>query len=136
MIIADSKAITNTESQIEKNLDFILEHFDNPLFPRTIMTKTISYQKEVYNKQEALSYFRAAKYQDCRINAYPYYTGYKGINLTAPSFIMIDLDLKDFNHVREELDKTLHKTLDKINNAFRGAHFRFGPVMVITSISS
>jgi hypothetical protein len=99
MIMIDSKTVTDKDSQIEMNLDFILEHLNNPLFPRTIMTKTISYQKEVYNKQEVLSHFRAAKYQDCRINAYPYYTGYKDINLTAPSFIMIDLDLKDFDHV-------------------------------------
>jgi hypothetical protein len=63
----------------------------------------------------------AAKYQDCRINAYPYYTGYKGINLTAPSFIMIDLDLKDFDYVQERLDKTLYKTLSKLNSTFQGA---------------
>lgn len=118
MIMADSKTVTDIESQIEKNLDFILEHFNSPLFPRTIMTKTIGYQKEVYNKQEVLSHFRAAKYQDCRINAYPYYTGYKGINLTAAGFIMIDLDLKDFDHVHERLNTTLHKTLMKIDGTF------------------
>jgi hypothetical protein len=69
-------------------------------------------------KQEVLSNFRASKYQDCRINAYPYYIGYKGINLTAPSFIMIDLDLKDFDHVHERLNTTLHKTLMKIDGTF------------------
>ena len=117
----DSKTVTDKESQIEKNLDFILEHSNNPLFPRTIMTESIGYQKEVFNRLEALAHFRASKYQDCRINAYPHYTGYKGINLTAPSFIMIDLDLKDFDDAQEKLNMTLDKTLTKINNVFHGA---------------
>ncbi|MGA6989962.1 MAG: DNA primase noncatalytic subunit PriX, partial [Nitrososphaeraceae archaeon] len=55
------------------------------------------------------------------INAYPAYTGYRGINLTAPRFAMIDLDIKDFEYSQEKLDKILHKTLNKINNTFHGA---------------
>ena len=103
------------ENLIEANLDFILEHLNDPLFPRTIMTKALGYQKEVFNKLELLAYFKASDYKDCRINAYPAYTGYREINLTAPSFAMIDFDLKDFKHSRENLDKILHKTLNKIN---------------------
>ena len=109
------------EKSIIENFRFILDHFGGPLFPRTIMTKALGYQKEVFNTQEVLSHFRTSKYQDCRINAYPAYTEYKDINLTAPSFIMIDLDLKDLDHVQEELDKTLHKTLSKINDVLYGA---------------
>jgi hypothetical protein len=41
------------------------------------MTESIGYQKEVFNRLEALAHFRASKYQDCRINAYPHYTGYR-----------------------------------------------------------
>jgi hypothetical protein len=83
------------------------------------MTKTLGYQKEVFNKQEALARFKAANYQDCRINAYPSHTEYAGINLTPPSFIMIDLDLKDYS--QEKLNE-VDKTLNKINNEFHGAH--------------
>jgi len=102
--------LTHTEATIERahlieaNLDFILEHLSDPLFPRTIMTKALGYQKEVFNKHELLAYFKASGYKDCRVNAYPAYTEYRGINLTAPSFIMIDLDLKDFELSIEKLD--------------------------------
>lgn len=108
------------DKSIEENLEFILVHLANPLFPRNIMTRALGYQKEVFNVEEALDYFKASNYQDCRINAYPSYTEYQGINLTAPSFIMIDLDLKDFQS-QKKLDKTLYKTLDKLNKVFRGA---------------
>ena len=60
------------------------------------MTRALGRQKEVFNAEEALAYFKASNYEDCRINSYLSYTEYRGINLTAPSFIMIDLDLKDF----------------------------------------
>ena len=50
----------------------------------------------------------------------PGFTEYQGINLTAPSFIIIDLDLKDFES-QEMLDKILRKTLNKINKIFHGA---------------
>jgi hypothetical protein len=33
---------------------------------------------------------------DCRINAYPSYTEFKGINRQAPNFIFIDLDRLTF----------------------------------------
>jgi hypothetical protein len=117
----------NTVTTIDKdtiiveNLDFILDHLNEPLFPRTIMTKTLGYQKEVFSELEALARFKAANYQDCRINAYPSHTEYAGINLTAPSFIMIDLDLKDFDY-SQVLLIVLQKTLNKINNVFHGAN--------------
>jgi hypothetical protein len=111
----------NKEIQIEANLNFILEHFNGPLFPRTIMTKALGYQKEVFNKYELLAYFKASDFKDCRINAYPTCTGFKGVNLTAPSFIMIDLDLKDFEYSTDELNKVLNKTIRKLCDLFHGA---------------
>jgi hypothetical protein len=110
------------DTVIEKNLDFILDHVSEPLFPRTIMTKTLGYQKEVFSNQEALARFKASNYQDCRINAYPSHTEYVGINLTPASFIMIDLDLKDFDYSQEKLNKILNKTMNKINGVFHGVH--------------
>jgi len=105
----------------KENLDFILSHLNNPLFPRTIMTKALGHQKEVLNAEEVMTQFKASNYQDCRINAFPAYTGYREINLTAPSFVMIDPDLKDFGS-QEKLDIILHTTLNKINEVFHGAH--------------
>jgi hypothetical protein len=83
------------------------------------MTKALGRQKVILDEQVALDYFKASNCEDCRINAYPD-TDYQGINFTAPNFIMIDLDLKDFDS-QELLDKTLRKALNKTNKAFHGA---------------
>ena len=43
------------------------------------MTKKLEYQKEVFSKEEALQYFEESDFVDCRINAFPSYTEYKGV---------------------------------------------------------
>jgi len=91
------------------------------------MTKDLGYQVEVFDKQEALGYFKSSRYEDCRINAYPPFTEYQGINRTPISFLMIDLDLKDFSRAgnsknKEEkiLEKVLNKTLENIKERING----------------
>src|SRR5919199_39278 len=112
--------------KIEGGLDFILNHFQEPLFPRKIMTKKLGYQIEVFNKEEALEHFNNSSYEDSRINAYPSFTEYQGINRTPISFLMVDLDLKDFSGVRPEkkgkgsLDRVLNNTLHKITESIGG----------------
>jgi len=105
---------------ISENVDFILSHFQEPLFLRKIMTKRLGYQKEVCSKQEVLNYFKSSGYEDCRINAYPSFTNYHGINRVAPSFVMIDLDLRDFDNSKYNLDRGLNKILRKISVATLG----------------
>jgi hypothetical protein len=117
MTLQDVNATIDREISIKENLNFILSHLDNPLFPRTIMTRVLGHQKEVFSADEVLTHFKVSNYEDCRINAYPSYSEYQGINLTAPSFIMIDLDLKDFES-EENLAKILHRTLNKIHKVF------------------
>src|SRR5919199_2837228 len=82
--------------KVQDGLEFILNHFQEPIFPRKIMTKRLGYQVEVFDKQEALEYFKSSNYEDCRVNAYPSFTEYQGINRTPISFLIVDLDLKDF----------------------------------------
>ena len=106
-----SPPCTQSIVSIEQGLDFILSHFQEPIFPRKIMTKKLGYQVEVFNKEEALQYFKNSNYEDCRINAYPPFTEYHGINRTPISFLMVDLDLKDFGsdgHNREEGSNKKH----------------------------
>jgi hypothetical protein len=113
-------------SKILDGLDFILSHFQEAIFPRKIMTKELGFQVEVFNREEAVGYFKSSNYKDCRINAYPSFTEYQGINRTPISFLMVDLDLKDFGRheqvyskKKEEktsLEKALNKTLEKIKN--------------------
>jgi hypothetical protein len=47
---------------------------------------------------------------DCRINAYPSYTEWKGLNRQAPNFLFIDLDLSRFKSI-EALNNALKRTL-------------------------
>jgi hypothetical protein len=110
--------------KVGDGLDFILNHFQEPLFPRKIMTKQLGYQVEVFNKEEALEYFKSSNYEDCRINAYPSFTEYHGINRTSISFLVVDLDLKDFADERKKgkalLERALKKTLQKVKDSIGG----------------
>jgi hypothetical protein len=119
----------NIDRKVQDGLDFILNHFQEPVFPRKIMTRQLGYQVEIFNKEEALEYFKSSNYEDCRINAYPAFTEYNGINRTPISFLMADLDLKDFadeedSNKKEKtaflLEKTLNKTLQKIKETIGG----------------
>lgn len=80
------------ETTIKEGLEFILSHFEEPIWPRAIFTKTLGRQYTAYNKQEALARFKQSNLMDCRINAYPDYTGFRGINRQPPNFIFIDMD--------------------------------------------
>ena len=83
------------ETRINQGLDYLLSHFEEPIWPRTISTKTTQgRQIVVFNRMEAFARFKQANGLDCRINAYPNYVEWKGMNRQAPNFIFIDLDSK------------------------------------------
>jgi hypothetical protein len=90
------------------------------------MTRQLGYQVEIFNKEESLGYFKSSNYEDCRINAYPSFTSYHGINRTLISFLMVDLDLKDFaeedqkKKAKAVLGRTLNKTLQNIKETTGG----------------
>jgi hypothetical protein len=84
------------------------------------MTKRLGYQKEVLDKQSVLKHFRSSNWEDCRVNAYPSFTNFHGINRTPPSFIIIDVDLKDFSYSKDKLDGTLNKALKRIKDILGG----------------
>ena len=116
----------STIRNIQSGLDLILNHFDPngriSLFPRTIMTKKLEYQKryqkEVYSREEALEYFEESDFVDCRINAFPSFIEYKGVQRYPSNFIFIDLDKNDFqtlNVLKLALSNTLKNIKEKIN---------------------
>jgi hypothetical protein len=121
----------NLYRKIEDGFDFILSHFQEPIFPRKIMTKGLGYQVEIFNKQEALAYFKKSKYQDCRINAYPSFTNYHGINMTPVSFLMVDLDLKDFES-SNLLKRVLNKTKENIGKQEKQGSIGGNPTVLWT----
>lgn len=96
---------------IEEGIDFILSHFEEPIWPRTVSScNTEGRRVLVYSKAEAYAIFKQANLLDCRINAYP---GIGSINRQAPNFIFVDLDLPRFNS-RNALDKAVRNVLKNI----------------------
>ena len=85
---------TKKKKEIEIGLDFILAHLEKPtIFPRTIMTQKLGYQRIVYSKERALEYFIESNFIDCRLNAFP---SLKEEAAWLPNLLFIDLDLADF----------------------------------------
>jgi Primase X len=131
----------------EEGLDFILTHFvddaeSSSIWPRTISTKTTEgRQVLVYNKEEALARFKQANYLDCRINAYPGYVEFKGINRQPPTFIFIDIDRYNFKTERTfniAIDYTCKKIKEMLGGnanptiiwSGKGIHF-YQPVKLV-----
>ena len=108
---------SNRKKEIEIGLNFILSHLEKPtIFPRTIMTKTLGYQRIVYSKESALEHFIESDFIDCRINAFP---SLKEGATWIPNLLFIDLDLINFNTkklLQVALNKTLKSIKEKLEN--------------------
>ena len=104
--------------EIESSLDFMISHLEKSiLFPRTIMTKKLGYQKVVYSKEKAIAHFLESNFIECRINAFP---SLKECATWIPEFLFIDLDLSDFNS-KKSLEEALKKTLKNIKEKLADA---------------
>jgi hypothetical protein len=121
---------TQIEGSVAAGLDFILGHFkESIIWPRTISTKaTEGRQVPVYSKQEAMAWFKAANFVDCRISAYLYYNVKEASHIRQQTidFIMIDLDLSGFKS-QLALDRALSKTLRNIKETFES---KFEPSII------
>jgi hypothetical protein len=114
-------------NQVNSGLDFILSHLDEPLFPRTVMTKELGRQIKVFDRQSTMDQFKKSNYYDCRINGYSnllqqnesilFYNNEVRIAITI---IVIDLDRKDFSDSNEKLDEISKKTVTKIKGTIGG----------------
>lgn len=109
--------IYQKDHDVQETLQFILGHFEEAHFPRTISTKTTdNRQIIVYSKEEAIARFKQANYLDCRINAFPYVDGFYNIPV---NLIFIDLDLSNFNSklgLERGLSVTLQKIIEKLDS--------------------
>jgi hypothetical protein len=86
---------------IEDGINFILSHFQEPIFPRRIFTP-IQKQLKIENTDEILKYFKESKFYDCRISAYPFLEEYQ-ITIHGsqpPDILFIDLDASQFKSGR------------------------------------
>ena len=107
------------------DIDFILSHFEEPIFPRKMMTAVSNGQFSITSKDEIFEKCKQSGFIDCRINAYPEYTEYQGIVRYPPNFIFIDLDLANFSKHKDSkkgLDGVLKNTLKKISSIGQEHH--------------
>lgn len=100
---------TANPATFEENVQFILSHCDEPLFPRTISTfATGGRQIDVGSFEEMVAMYEQGDYLDCRVNAYNSVDA-----LHAPNLLFIDIDRWEFKSDRAHLI-ALRKTLDRI----------------------
>jgi hypothetical protein len=107
--------------EIESGLDFIISHFEEPLYPRKISTfKSNHKQFLVRSRQEIVDSFIESNQVDCKINAYPSLVEYKGIQRYKPDFLFIDLDKNNFKTNSRSFELALYNTLKNIKNKLKG----------------
>lgn len=116
----------NNLVSISEGLDFMMWHFEEPLWPRNISTSaTKNCQKPLHDRERALLYYQGAMREDCRIALYPNYEEMAKMGLLSvgfrprPTHLFIDLDVKEFNNDIHELDKGLKSTLKNIRRQFK-----------------
>jgi len=82
----------NRKEMIILALEVLLEHFEQPYFPRTISTKKLgNAQVSVNSINEIIQYFEESEWVDCRISLF----GQNEIVQVRPNAIFIDLDDKE-----------------------------------------
>jgi len=103
---------------IEDGINFILSHFQEPIFPRKIFTP-IQKQIRIESTDEILKYFKESKFYDCRISAYPFLENWyvKLHGPQPPDILFIDLDASQFKSGRA-LYLALVQTLKNIQERF------------------
>src|ERR671931_170903 len=76
-----------------------------------------------------LKHFEQSDFIDCRINAYPLYVAYKGINRQAPDLIFVDFDRSTFKSDRAHamaLSATLKSCLLRIPGSHNSKYISSG----------
>jgi hypothetical protein len=62
------------KDKVKQNIRFILSHFEEPIFPRTITARSTACDatqlKVVYNEEEMLRTYEQSKFIDCRVSIY------------------------------------------------------------------
>ena len=113
-------------SEIESSIDFILEHFEEPLYPRKISTykskQNRPFQFLVRSRQEIIDSFIDSNFVDCQISAYPSLIDFKNVPRYKPDFLFIDIDRNDPRFKTERsFQNVLYNTLKNIKEKLEGS---------------
>ena len=123
MTISSSEQ-ANSSIPVQRGLDYVLSHCQEPLWPRTISTRTTEGRQVLtFSRKEALARFVQANYLDCRLSAYPPNANenpssiekFTGLENITPRNIIVMLDLDRSNFTTERgLELALSRTLRNI----------------------
>lgn len=101
--------------EFKDNIRFILDHFQEPFFPRTISTQESGGRQILMNSIDKIyKEFQKSNFIDCRINAFPAIE-----KNPVPNFVFIDLDVDHQKNI--SLDKILRSTLSNIKKRLAGS---------------
>ena len=90
---------------ISENLDFILSHFQEPIFPRKIMTKGLAIRKKCLAYKKSLNILELQTMKIAGSTHILHLLIIMALIELAPSFLMIDIDLKGFCNSKDKLDR-------------------------------
>ncbi len=69
-----SRTIKKRKNKVKQNIRCILSHFKEPIFPRTISSRSTTYDttqfKIAYSEKEMFRIYEQSKFIDCRVSIY------------------------------------------------------------------
>jgi hypothetical protein len=124
---------TKLWDKVYNGLDFMIEHFEDceelprqrTRFPRNVLTGATKNTRTVNDRHQAMTYYKAALYEDCYLNAYTNYEEMIQKGELPPTYkplprhVLIDLDRAPFQ-ADEELEAALKETLANIKENITG----------------
>jgi|GEM_PF-994247 len=117
------------KNKVMQNIRFILSHFKEPTFPRTITSRSTMCDgtqfKVVYDEKEMFRTYEQSKFIDCRVSIYPslyatneYYND-KDVNMQLADLITFDLHKSVFMRESAQI-KALYAILQAIQRILTG----------------
>jgi len=117
------------KNKVKQNIRFILSHFKEPPFPRTISSTNTTYHgtqfKVVYDEKEMFRTYEQSKFIDCRVSIYSslyatkeYYND-KDVNMQLADMITFDLHKSVFMRESAQI-KALYAILQAIKKILAG----------------
>jgi hypothetical protein len=74
LFLSSQQQLEKRKNKVKQNIRFILSHFKKPVFPRTITSRSTTFDgtefKVVYDEKEMFRTYEQSKFIDCRVSVY------------------------------------------------------------------